>query len=233
MFVVRVGALIMATYLAQDLWAGRPIAIDLSIALWLWSAVLFANFVGATTKKWGKVQGDQVARRRGDPVPDDGSEQGGTFLKRKISFVEGAKRRKTPSEIAVTLRLSGLTVIFLLAVLSLHPSAAYSAAEAGTPSMLTVPILIVLLVCLIPATVGRLLDARGMGGMARTAQRTVPVTSRRAVKTTCLAGRRNQERVLHRRADTGAHHDGVYAVRCMMAGQRSSVGTMGMKNGRQ
>lgn len=233
MFVVRVGALITTIYLAQDLSAGRSIAFDLSIALWLWSVALFAVFAEALAEGWGAARGDLVTHRSGDPIPGDGPEQGSTFLDRMVARVAGAKRQKTPNEIAVTLLLSGLTVVFLLAVLSLHPAAAYSAAEAGTPSMLTVPILIILLVCLTPTTVGRLLDARGIGGMARTAQRTVPVTRGCAVKATCLAGRRDQERVLHRRADTGAHYDGAYAVRHMMAGRPSSAGTMGMGSGRQ
>ncbi len=111
------------------------------------------------------------------------SEQGSTFLDRMIALVEGAKRQKTPNEIALTILLSGLTIIFLLAVVSLRAFAAYSEMESGlTETAATVPVLIALLVCLIPTTIGGLLSAIGISGMDRMIQRNVLATSGRAVE---------------------------------------------------
>ena len=111
------------------------------------------------------------------------SEQGSTFLDRMIALVEGAKRQKTPNEIALTILLSGLTIIFLLAVATLRAFAAYSEAEAGlAQSAATLPVLIALLVCLIPTTIGGLLSAIGISGMDRLIQRNVLATSGRAVE---------------------------------------------------
>lgn len=111
------------------------------------------------------------------------SEQGSTFLDRMIALVEGAKRQKTPNEIALTILLSGLTIIFLLAVVTLRAFAAYSEAESGiTQTSATVPVLIALLVCLIPTTIGGLLSAIGISGMDRMIQRNVLATSGRAVE---------------------------------------------------
>lgn len=111
------------------------------------------------------------------------SEQGTTFLDRMIALVEGAKRQKTPNEIALTILLSGLTIIFLLAVVTLRAFAAYGEAESGlTTTAATVPILIALLVCLIPTTIGGLLSAIGISGMDRMIQRNVLATSGRAVE---------------------------------------------------
>lgn len=111
------------------------------------------------------------------------SEQGSTFLDRMIALVEGAKRQKTPNEIALTILLSGLTIIFILAVVTLRAFAAYSEAESGIlQTTATVPILIALLVCLIPTTIGGLLSAIGISGMDRMIQRNVLATSGRAVE---------------------------------------------------
>lgn len=111
------------------------------------------------------------------------SEQGSTFLDRMIALVEGAKRQKTPNEIALTILLSGLTIIFLLAVVTLRAFAAYSEAESGiSQTTATVPVLIALLVCLIPTTIGGLLSAIGISGMDRMIQRNVLATSGRAVE---------------------------------------------------
>ncbi|GAB4525922.1 MAG: potassium-transporting ATPase subunit KdpB [Anaerolineae bacterium] len=111
------------------------------------------------------------------------SEQGSTFLDRMIALVEGAKRQKTPNEIALTILLSGLTIIFLLAVVTLRAFAAYSEAESGlVTTTATVPVLIALLVCLIPTTIGGLLSAIGISGMDRMIQRNVLATSGRAVE---------------------------------------------------
>ncbi len=112
------------------------------------------------------------------------SEQGNTFLDRMIAMVEGAKRQKTPNEIALTILLSGLTIIFLLAVATLKSYATYSENAAGqtTPSTVTVPVLVALLVCLIPTTIGGLLSAIGISGMDRLIRRNVLATSGRAVE---------------------------------------------------
>jgi K+-transporting ATPase ATPase B chain len=111
------------------------------------------------------------------------AEQGSTFLDRMIALVEGAKRQKTPNEIALTILLSGLTIIFLLAVVTLRAFAAYSEGESGlTTTTATVPVLIALLVCLIPTTIGGLLSAIGISGMDRMIQRNVLATSGRAVE---------------------------------------------------
>lgn len=111
------------------------------------------------------------------------SEPGSTFLDRMIALVEGARRRKTPNEIALTILLSGLTIIFLLAVISLRPFAAYAEGESGLARpTTTIPVLIALLVCLIPTTIGGLLSAIGISGMDRLIRRNVLATSGRAVE---------------------------------------------------
>jgi K+-transporting ATPase ATPase B chain len=104
------------------------------------------------------------------------SKPGETFLDRMIALVEGASRQKTPNEIALNILLAGLTIIFLLATATLQPFAIYSHA----PQSLTV--LIALLVCLIPTTIGALLSAIGIAGMDRLVQRNVLAMSGRAVE---------------------------------------------------
>ena len=112
------------------------------------------------------------------------SEPGSTFLDRMIAMVEGARRQKTPNEVALTILLSAFTIVFLLAVLSLKPFAQYSEAAAGQTdtSLVTVPVLVALLVCLIPTTIGGLLSAIGISGMDRLIRRNVLATSGRAVE---------------------------------------------------
>lgn len=112
------------------------------------------------------------------------AEQGHSFLDRMISLVEGAKRQKTPNEIALSIVLSGLTIIFVLAVMTLKPFADYAAAASGQDlsSLVTVPVLIALLVCLIPTTIGGLLSAIGISGMDRLIRRNVIATSGRSVE---------------------------------------------------
>ncbi|PWU20308.1 MAG: K(+)-transporting ATPase subunit B [Bdellovibrio sp.] len=112
------------------------------------------------------------------------AEKGHSFLDRMIALVEGATRQKTPNEIALSIVLSGLTIIFLLAVATLKPFSDYSAAAAGQDlgSIVTVPVLIALLVCLIPTTIGGLLSAIGISGMDRLIRRNVIATSGRAVE---------------------------------------------------
>ncbi len=103
-------------------------------------------------------------------------EKGQAFLDRMISLVEGAKRQKTPNEIALTILLSTLTLIFLLVCVTLKPIGLYASAE------FSVPVLVALLVCLIPTTIGGLLSAIGIAGMDRVLQRNVMAMSGRAVE---------------------------------------------------
>ncbi len=104
------------------------------------------------------------------------SNPGETFLDRMIALVEGASRQKTPNEIALNILLSGLTIVFLLAVVTLQPFAIYSHAPQ------TVFVLVSLLVCLIPTTIGGLLSAIGIAGMDRLVQYNVLAMSGRAVE---------------------------------------------------
>jgi len=104
------------------------------------------------------------------------SKPGESFLDRMIALVEGASRQKTPNEIALDILLAGLTIIFLFSVVTLQPFAVYSGAEQS------VTVLVALLVCLIPTTIGALLSAIGIAGMDRLVQRNVLATSGRAVE---------------------------------------------------
>ncbi|MCX6306989.1 MAG: potassium-transporting ATPase subunit KdpB [Bacteroidetes bacterium] len=112
------------------------------------------------------------------------TEPGDTFIDRMIALVEGAKRQKTPNEIALSILLSGLSIIFLLAVATLPAFFGYSLSASGLPMSqnLTIPVLIALLVCLIPTTIGGLLSAIGISGMDRLIQRNVIATSGRAIE---------------------------------------------------
>jgi K+-transporting ATPase ATPase B chain len=110
------------------------------------------------------------------------ADPGETFLDRMISLVEGAKRRKTPNEIALSILLAGLTLVFLLATATLLPFSVYSVRSAGAGTPVTVTVLTALLVCLIPTTIGGLLSAIGIAGMDRMIQANVIATSGRAVE---------------------------------------------------
>ena len=107
---------------------------------------------------------------------------GEAFLDRMIGMVEGAKRQKTPNEIALTILLVAMTLVFLLATVTLLPFSIYSvgAAKAGSP--VTITVLVALLVCLIPTTIGGLLSAIGVAGMGRMMRANVIATSGRAVE---------------------------------------------------
>ncbi|MCU1463349.1 MAG: kdpB [Acidimicrobiales bacterium] len=126
--------------------------------------------------------GDRSAVTGGTRVLSDhivvriSSKPGETFLDRMIALVEGASRQKTPNEIALNILLAGLTIIFLLAVVTLQPFAIYSKAEQS------ITVLVALLVCLIPTTIGALLSAIGIAGMDRLVQRNVLAMSGRAVE---------------------------------------------------
>src|SRR5678816_2991287 len=104
------------------------------------------------------------------------SNPGETFIDRMIALVEGAERQKTPNEIALNILLAGLTIVFLLAVVTLQPFAIYSTAPQ------TIFVLVSLLVCLIPTTIGGLLSAIGIAGMDRLIQHNVLAMSGRAVE---------------------------------------------------
>ena len=110
------------------------------------------------------------------------SNPGETFLDRMIALVEGAERQKTPNEIALNIMIAGLTIIFLLAVVSLQPFAIYSVNAAGAGTVPTVAVLVALLVCLIPTTIGGLLSAIGIAGMDRVIQHNVLAMSGKAVE---------------------------------------------------
>lgn len=111
------------------------------------------------------------------------SDAGNTFLDKMISLVEGASRQKTPNEIALTILLSGLTIVFLFAVITLYPFNIYAASQSSAGgARLTIPILVSLLVCLIPTTIGGLLSAIGISGMDRLIRRNVIAKSGRAVE---------------------------------------------------
>src|SRR5581483_5627450 len=126
--------------------------------------------------------GDRSSVTGGTRVLSDGivvcisNKPGESFIDRMIALVEGASRQKTPNEIALNILLAGLTIIFMLAVVTLQPFAVYSGAKQS------IVILVALLVCLIPTTIGALLSAIGIAGMDRLVQRNVLAMSGRAVE---------------------------------------------------
>ena len=132
--------------------------------------------------------GDRSAVTGGTKVISDSlkieitANPGETFIDRMISLVEGASRQKTPNEIALNILIAGLTIIFLLATVTLLPFARYNVAQAGTGSAPSITVLIALLVCLIPTTIGGLLSAIGIAGMDRVMQYNVLAMSGKAVE---------------------------------------------------
>ena len=110
------------------------------------------------------------------------SKPGETFLDRMIALVEGAERQKTPNEIALNIVIAGLTLVFLLAVVTLQPFAQYSVTSASVGRAPIVTVLISLLVCLIPTTIGGLISAIGIAGMDRVMQHNVLAMSGKAVE---------------------------------------------------
>jgi K+-transporting ATPase ATPase B chain len=110
------------------------------------------------------------------------SNPGDTFLDRMIALVEGAERQKTPNEIALNILIAGMTLIFLLAVVTLQPFAVYSVNSAHAGAVPSVAVLVSLLVCLIPTTIGGLLSAIGIAGMDRVMQDNVLAMSGKAVE---------------------------------------------------
>jgi K+-transporting ATPase ATPase B chain len=110
------------------------------------------------------------------------SREGEGFLDRMIAMVEGAKRGRTPNEIALSILLAMMTLVFLLATATLAPFSQYAVSAAGQGSVITLTVLIALLVCLIPTTIGALLSAIGIAGMDRMIRANVIATSGRAVE---------------------------------------------------
>lgn len=110
------------------------------------------------------------------------SKTGETFLDQMISLVEGAKRQKTPTELALTILLAALTIVFLLVCATLLPFSIYSVTAAKTGSVITLTVIVALFVCLAPTTIGGLLSAIGIAGMDRMIQANVIASSGRAVE---------------------------------------------------
>jgi potassium-transporting ATPase ATP-binding subunit len=115
-------------------------------------------------------------------IVDVTANPGEAFLDRMIALVEGAKRQKTPNEIALDILLAAMTIIFLLATATLLPFSLYAVESAGKGTPVTVTVLVALLVCLIPTTIGALLSAIGIAGMDRMIQKNVIAMSGRAVE---------------------------------------------------
>jgi K+-transporting ATPase ATPase B chain len=107
---------------------------------------------------------------------------GESFLDRMISMVESARRHKTPNELALTILLVGLTLLFLLVIVTLRPYSAFAVELAGSGQVVGLTVLVALLVCLIPTTIGGLLSAIGVAGMSRMMRANVIATSGRAVE---------------------------------------------------
>jgi K+-transporting ATPase ATPase B chain len=107
---------------------------------------------------------------------------GEAFLDRMIAMVEGAKRQKTPNEIALTILLAALTLVFLVAVATLYPFSVYAVEASKAGAIVSITVLVALLVCLIPTTIGGLLSAIGIAGMDRMIQANVVATSGRAIE---------------------------------------------------
>jgi len=267
MFVVYIGSILTTGLWFQAL-AGHgeaPSWFILSVAIWLWFTVLFANFAEALAEGRSKAQaaslkglkqtvqakrladpaertrvarvradrlrkGEVVLIEAGDYIPGDGEviegaasvdesaitgesapvirESGGdfssvtggtrvlsdwivvritanpgeTFIDRMIAMVENARRQKTPNEIALTILLVALTLVFLFATATLLPYSVYSVAVAKLGTPITITALIALLVCLIPTTIGGLLSAIGVAGMSRMMQANVIAMSGKAVE---------------------------------------------------
>jgi K+-transporting ATPase ATPase B chain len=279
MFVVYLGSILTTLLFFQAAFAQgeAPAGFILSISLWLWFTVLFANFAEALAEGRSKAQaaslrglkqstwakklsgkydpshsharselswlpieadnlrkGDIVLIEAGEVIPADSEvidgvasvdesaitgesapvirESGGdfsavtggtrvlsdwivarvavnpgeTFVDRMIAMVEGASRKKTPNEIALTILLVGLSLVFLLVIATLLPFSRFAVAQAvsagGSGSVVSITVLVALLVCLIPTTIGGLLSAIGVAGMSRMMQANVIATSGRAVE---------------------------------------------------
>ena len=150
------------------------------------------------------------------------SKPGETFVDRMIALVEGAARQKTPNEIALNILLASLSVVFVVVVLTLNPIAGYSGASVS------VPVLVALLVCLIPTTIGALLSAIGIAGMDRLVQRNVLAMSGRAVEaagdvTTLLLDKTGTITYGNRRAVAFLPLSGVHAHELVRSAAQASA----------
>jgi len=267
MFTVFVGSLLTTALFFHAL-SGKgdaPPLFILSVSVWLWFTVLFANFAEAMAEGRGKAQADNLKKSRrdiqarklsqpkrdaesssvssadlrkgdvilinaGEYIPGDGEvlegvasvdesaitgesapvirESGGdrsavtggtrvlsdwlivrisanpgeSFLDRMISMVEGAKRQKTPNEIALSILLASLTIVFLVVCVTLLPYSIYSVKAVGAGTAVSITVLVALFVCLAPTTIGGLLSAIGIAGMDRLIQANCIAMSGRAVE---------------------------------------------------
>lgn len=167
--------------------AGDPIAADGEVVEGI-ASVDESAITGESAPVIRESGGDRSAVTGGTRVLSDRivvrvtQEPGHSFLDRMIALVEGAERQKTPNEIALSILLAGLTIVFLLAAVTLLPFAHYSVTAAGQGEVPPIPVLIALLVCLIPTTIGGLLSAIGIAGMDRVMQHNVLAMSGRAVE---------------------------------------------------
>jgi K+-transporting ATPase ATPase B chain len=156
------------------------------------------------------------------------SNPGETFLDRMIALVEGAQRQKTPNEIALNIMIAGLTLIFMFAVMTLAPFAMYSVGQAKAGSVPSVIVLVSLLVCLIPTTIGGLLSAIGIAGMDRVMQHNVLAMSGKAVEaagdvSTLLLDKTGTITLGNRQAVEFLPADGVSEAELADAAQLSSL----------
>jgi K+-transporting ATPase ATPase B chain len=167
--------------------AGDDIPCDGEIVVGV-ASVNEAAITGESAPVIREAGGDRSAVVAGTRVLSDwiivrvGANPGETFLDRMISMVEGAKRQKTPNEIALDILLAALTIVFLLATVTLLPFSLFSVKAAGSGLPVTITVLVALLVCLIPTTIGGLLSAIGIAGMDRMTRANVIATSGRAVE---------------------------------------------------
>lgn len=171
-------------FLAQ---AGDIIAADGEVACGI-AMVDESAVTGESAPVVRESGGDRSAVTGGTKVISDWlvirvtANPGEGFLDRMISLVEGAKRKKTPNEIALSILLAGFTLIFLVVCVTLLPFSLYSVAASGAGKAIAITVLVALLVCLIPTTIGGLLPAIGIAGMERLIQRNVIAMSGRAVE---------------------------------------------------
>jgi len=147
-----------------------------------------AAITGESAPVIREAGGDRSAVVAGTRVLSDwiivrvAADPGETFLDRMIAMVEGAKRQKTPNEIALEILLAALSIVLLLATVTLLPFSIFSVKAGGAGHPVTITVLVALLVCLIPTTIGGLLSAIGIAGMDRMVQANVIATSGRAVE---------------------------------------------------
>ena len=207
--------------------AGEPIPGDGDIIAGI-ATVDESAITGESAPVVRESGGDRSAVTGGTRVLSDRivvritSKPGETFVDRMIALVEGADRQRTPNEIALNILLASLSIVFLVVVLALNPIASYSA------SPVSIPVLIALLVCLIPTTIGALLSAIGIAGMDRLVQRNVLAMSGRAVEaagdvTTLLLDKTGTITYGNRRATDVLPVTGVSAEELLHAAALSSL----------